>query len=110
MFKLMICVLLSLSYVSAKNFVIIEKYEIESDEENEVYGKMRGPTPPPDYKDYARMTRWLVHNNGDKSKNFFSFNEIFSLQNIILILDWTAMGTLSTSPQVCSFSVSNNII
>lgn len=71
LFKLMICVLLSLSYASAKNFVIFEKYEIESDEENEVYGKIRGPTgptTPPDYKDYARMARWLVHNNGDKLK------------------------------------------
>lgn len=65
LFKLTICVLFLFQWVSAKNFIVINKFEIESNEvkQNEVAGKF--DDPPPDYKDYAKMARWLVHNNGE---------------------------------------------
>lgn len=44
------------------------------------------PNPPPSYKDYAKMGRWLVHN-----------------------VEWTAMGTISTLPAIAGFPMVNVI-
>lgn len=55
--------------VNSKTYMIVSKFEID---DNEVAER---DDPPPDHKQYAKMARWLVHNNGEtifliNSRNF----------------------------------------
>lgn len=107
LFKLITFVIISLQCVSTKKFFIINKFEIESDEwlNNEVSMKFDNPSPP-DHKDYAKMARWLVHNNGRDYRRFTSLNRHKIYFNIS---DWTAMGTISSSSNIIGFPMVNVI-